>query len=248
MSFSFQLYSSRDVASQESFLSRLSELGYTQVEGYGGVYGDPASFAAAMAANDITMPSGHFAIDDMREHFDAMMERAEALGIKHVVVPYLLPDARPADSAGWAALAEELAEIGAKVEATGRTFSWHNHEFEFEALPDGKFPMDILLETAPSLQWEADLGWVARAGLDPAPYVTKYADRIVAVHVKDIAAEGECLDEDGWADVGTGVVDWAGLIPQIRAAVPNAILVAEHDKPSDVDRFAATSIANMKGM
>ena len=45
MSFSFQLYSSRDVASQESFLSRLSELGYTQVEGYGGVYGDPASFA-----------------------------------------------------------------------------------------------------------------------------------------------------------------------------------------------------------
>ncbi|TCL01409.1 sugar phosphate isomerase/epimerase [Shimia isoporae] len=248
MGFSFQLYSSRDVASQEAFLSRLAELGYTAVEGYGGVYGNADSFSEAMRANGLTMPSGHFGIDDLRENFDGVMALAETLGIEHVIVPYLNAEVRPADTAGWQAFAKELAAIGEKVKATGKSFSWHNHDFEFEALPDGTYPMEVMLEAATSIGWEADLGWVARAGLDPAPFVEKWADRLVAVHVKDIAKEGEGLDEDGWSDIGEGVVDWAGLLKLIRAKAPNAILVAEQDKPSDADRFATVSMTNLKGM
>lgn len=246
MSFSFQLYSSRNVASQEAFLSNLAELGYTSVEGYGGVYGDPDSFAEAMSANGLSMPSGHFGIDDLRDNFDGVMMLADTFGIKHVIVPYLVAEARPADKAGWQAFAKELSEIGAKVRAAGKTFSWHNHDFEYEALEDGSYPMDIILETAPDIGWEADLGWVARAGLDPAPIVAKHADRLVAVHVKDIAKEGEGLDEDGWSDIGEGVMDWPGLIRQIRDQAPNAILVAEQDNPSDAVRFASVSMANLK--
>ncbi|SMP33570.1 sugar phosphate isomerase/epimerase family protein [Shimia sagamensis] len=246
MSFSFQLYSSRNVASQEIFLSQLAELGYTSVEGYGGVYDDPQSFFSAMSASGLTMPSGHFGINDLRDNFDNVMMLADTFGIKHVIVPYLEAEARPTDKAGWQALARELSEIGAKVRETGRTFSWHNHDFEFEALEDGSYPMDIILRTAPDISWEADLGWVARAGLDPAPIVEKYADRLIAVHVKDIAKAGEGLDEDGWSDIGEGVMDWPGLIRQIRAQAPNALLIAEQDNPSDAVRFASVSMANLK--
>ena len=62
-------------------------------------------------------------------------------------------------------------------------------------------------------------------------------DRVVACHVKDIAPAGQCLDEDGWADPGHGVLDWTAL----RAAMQEAgvkLFVVEHDKPSDVARFA----------
>ncbi|WP_294223642.1 sugar phosphate isomerase/epimerase [uncultured Shimia sp.] len=246
MSFSFQLYSSRNVASQEDFLSQLAELGYTSVEGYGGVYGDPQSFSSAMSANGLTMPSGHFGIDDLRDDFGGVMMLAQTFGIKHVIVPYLVAEARPSNKAGWQALARELSKIGTKVRETGRTFSWHNHDFEFEALEDGSYPMDVILETAADISWEADLGWVARAGLDPAPIVSKYADRIVAIHVKDIAKDGEGLEEDGWSDIGEGVMDWPGLIRQIREQAPNAILVAEQDNPSDAVRFASVSMANLK--
>ncbi|GAA6182384.1 MULTISPECIES: sugar phosphate isomerase/epimerase family protein [unclassified Shimia] len=246
MSFSFQLYSSREVANQETFLARLADLGYTSVEGYGGVYGDPDSFAEALSANGLTMPSGHFGMDDLRDNFDNVVMLADTFGIKHIVCPFLAPDARPKDKDGWIAFANELTVIGTKVRSTGKTFSWHNHDFEFEELPDGSYPMEVILETAPDIGWEADLGWVARAGLDPAPLVTKWADRLIAVHVKDIAKEGLGLDEDGWSDIGEGIMDWTGLILQIRDQAPNAILVAEQDKPNDADRFAAVSIANMK--
>ena len=40
---------------------------------------------------------------------------------------------------------------------------------------------------------------------------------ITSVHVKDIA-RGRELDEDGWADVGHGTVDWKGLIAALQAA------------------------------
>ncbi|MCV0429614.1 MAG: sugar phosphate isomerase/epimerase, partial [Roseibium sp.] len=72
-------------------------------------------------------------------------------------------------------------------------------------------------------------------------WIERYGDRITAAHVKDIAPEGECLDEDGWADVGHGVMDWKGLMAALRN-IGVDLFVLEHDKPSDFDRFATRSI------
>ena len=47
------------------------------------------------------------------------------------------------------------------------------------------------------------------AAADPIAEVGSYAGRVKAVHIKDIAPPGECADEDGWADVGHGTLDWA---------------------------------------
>lgn len=248
MSYSFQMYSSRNVASQIDFLATLAGLGYTAVEGYRGLYDNPEEFGAALAANGLTMPSGHFGLEELRADFDGAMALANTLGVKHIIVPFLAEDARPSDTAGWLAIGHELEALNAKVQAAGKVLSWHNHAFEFEAQADGCIPMEVILEGAPSIGWEADLAWVARAGMDPAPYVTRYADRIVGVHVKDIAAAGTCEDEDGWADVGEGVLPWKDLFAQIRACAPDALLVAEHDNPSDAERFARVSLSNMKGL
>ena len=49
-----------------------------------------------------------------------------------------------------------------------------------------------------------------RGGADPLEWMRPYGNRITAVHVKDIAPAGESADEDGWADVGHGTVDWNG--------------------------------------
>ena len=77
-------------------------------------------------------------------------------------------------------------------------------------------------------------------------WIDEYGQRITAVHVKDIAPAGENANEDGWADVGHGTVDWAGLIKAFREKSPAKIFVMEHDNPSDLERFARRSIESAK--
>jgi sugar phosphate isomerase/epimerase len=74
----------------------------------------------------------------------------------------------------------------------------------------------------------------------------KQGDRITAIHVKDIAPAGEKMDEDGWADVGTGTLDWKQLLADAKSKTRAKYFVAEHDKPSDPIRFARQSIAAVK--
>ena len=56
MTAALQLYSMRNCADQLDLLAQLRSLGISTVEGYGGVYGDPSAYRAAMDANSISMP------------------------------------------------------------------------------------------------------------------------------------------------------------------------------------------------
>ena len=60
---------------------------------------------------------------------------------------------------------------------------------------------------------------------------------------KDLAPAGENANEDGWADVGHGTLDWNQLARDAKARTRARYYVMEHDKPSDAIRFARRSIA-----
>ncbi|QKD01844.1 sugar phosphate isomerase/epimerase family protein [Mesorhizobium loti] len=246
MNWSFQLYSARNFLPWTGVLATLGKLGYTQVEGFGGVYDDPKAFRAELDKNGLAMPTGHFSIDALEKDFDGVRKTAEALDIKLLICPYLLAEQRPTDAAGWRGFGERLAKVGEVAAKAGYGFAWHNHDFEFKALADGSVPQDHILSSAPGIGWEMDLAWVVRGGADPLPWIEKHGKRIVAVHVKDIAKPGEGLDEDGWSDVGHGTIDWAGLIKLLRAKSATKYFVMEQDNPNDIERFARRSIASVK--
>jgi len=248
MTTALQLYSMRDCADQIALLAQLPSLGITQVEGYGGVYGEPSAYRAAMDANGVSMPSGHMGLDDIEADFEATMDIVKTLGITRVFAPYLEEKDRPDNAEGWAALGQRLNAIGKKYAARDITFGWHNHDFEFVPLADGAVPMDILLETAPDITWEADLAWIVRGGRDPIEYIKRYGNRLSAVHVKDIAASGINLDEDGWSDLGAGTLDWAALLQACRNASSDLIYALEHDKPSDPVGYASRSALAFKSL
>ncbi|MFA6157630.1 sugar phosphate isomerase/epimerase family protein [Mesorhizobium sp.] len=246
MNWSFQLYSARNFQPWEGVLATLGKLGYTQVEGFGGVYVDPKAFRAELDKNGLAMPTGHFSIDALESDFDGVRRTADTLGIKLLICPYLLPEARPSDAAGWRALGERLAKVGETAKSAGYGFAWHNHDFEFKKLADGSMPQDLIFAAAPDIGWEMDVAWVVRGGDDPLQWIEKYGKRIAAVHVKDIAGAGAGLDEDGWSDVGHGTIDWAGLIKTLRANSSAKYYVMEHDNPNDMERFARRSLAAAK--
>jgi sugar phosphate isomerase/epimerase len=83
-----------------------------------------------------------------------------------------------------------------------------------------------------------------RGGADPVSEVRRYAGRVKAAHIKDIAPAGQCEDEDGWADVGHGTLDWSVIVPVLKE-VGVTLFVAEHDKPNDVARFARRTYATV---
>ena len=246
MRFSFQLYSARNFQPWSDVLSSLSQIGYSQVEGFGGAYADPVSFRSLIDENGLSMPSGHFDISSLENDFNKVEEIAGALGISKIVCPFLQPEARPDTGDGWRELAGRLAAIAARVKASGRSFAWHNHDFEFHATSDGGIPMQIMLEEAAAIEWEADLAWIVRGGQDPFVWIDRHGERITAVHVKDIAGEGECEDEDGWADVGHGTMPWQRLIDALSAKSRCELFIAEHDNPNDLHRFASRSIMAMR--
>lgn len=241
MNWSFQLYSARNFQPWPGVLAMLARLGYRQIEGFGGVYDDPKGLRAEMDRNGLSMPSGHFSIDALESDFDGVRRIADTLGVKLLICPYLLPDKRPTDTAGWKAFGERLAAVGKKAQAAGYQFAWHNHDFEFKALPDGSVPQKLILDAAPSIGLELDVAWVVRGGADPKRWIADYADRILSVHVKDIAPAGQNANEDGWADVGHGTIDWNAMLKDLRKT-PAKVYAMEHDNPSDVERFAKRSL------
>ncbi|MCB9993712.1 MAG: sugar phosphate isomerase/epimerase [Hyphomicrobiaceae bacterium] len=241
MDFSFQLYCARNFPPILDILPRLKALGYSQVEGFGGLYANEPGLADAVKAAGLTMPTGHFGLD-MLEDTDNTMKLAERLGTKILFCPAPPPGKREMGEDGWTELAETLGRLASVYKANGFGFGWHNHHWEFQPTASGRLPIEIIFETAPDLVWEQDVAWTVRGNADPVAWTRKYADRIVAIHVKDIAPVGDCIDEDGWADVGHGTLDWPGLMKLVRSETKAEYFVMEHDNPSDVDRFARRSI------
>lgn len=242
---SYQLYSSRNFPPLDQTLEMLKRNGYAQVEGYGGVYADPKATKAALDANGLAMPTGHFGIDLLEKEQQKVLDIAGTLGMKAIYCPHLAADLRPSDAAGWSAFGKRLEAAHATYSKAGYTFGWHNHDFEFKALADGSIPQKLIFDAAPSISWEADIAWIIRGGGDPFQWIENYGSRISAVHVKDIAASGQNTNEDGWADVGYGTVDWKALIKVLKGT-PVRYFIMEHDNPSDDERFARRSIATVK--
>ena len=245
MSISYQLYCSRNFSPLTDTLAMLAKAGFTEVEGYGGLYSDPAALAAQLNSVGLAMTSGHFGIDMVEGDPAKTIATARTLGMKMVFVPHIVADQRPTDAAGWAAFGARLAKMGKPITDAGFEFGWHNHDFELLDLGGGETALDHIANAGVRL--ELDLGWVRVAGHDPVAWIGKYASQISAVHMKDIARDGEATDEDGWADVGHGIMDWAAIKTALDAAGITH-MVAEHDNPKDHTRFATRSLATLKAL
>ena len=244
--FSYQLDSSRNFPPMSKTFEMVAKAGYTAVEGYGALYADNAAVAATqagLAATGLAMPTGHFGLGQLETEVDKVLGIAKLLKMERLYCPYVMPDDRPTDAAGWTAFGARLQAAGAPYRAAGYGFGWHNHDFEFKLLSDGTLAQDRILEGGADLEWEMDVAWVIKGGADPLAWIEKYKHRITAAHVKDIAPAGQNADEDGWADVGHGTVDWRTLTAALRG-IGVRHFVIEHDNPKDDARFATRSIAS----
>ncbi|WP_299550405.1 sugar phosphate isomerase/epimerase [uncultured Tateyamaria sp.] len=237
---SYQLYSSRLFPPLEDTLKMLAEIGYSHVEGYSALLADSVGVDAlerGLKDNGLTMPSCHVGLDMFESDSAAVAQLAARFGVETIVIPYIQPDDRPTSADGWRAYGKRLAAVAEELSKFGLKLAYHNHDFEFVPLVEGAMPMDLILDSAADVMFEYDVAWAVRAGADPMAPIAKYGSRIAIAHLKDIAPTGEAKDEDGWADVGHGTMEWPSLFQSLRTA-GTRYFVTEHDNPSDHRRFA----------
>lgn len=242
MKVSVQIYSLREVGDLDAQLALARDCGFEWIESVATHGLAPDDFASRVAAHGLKVSSMHvsLALLENAPERAKLVQACRLTGCPLLVMPFLPMGERPATGAGWQAMGQRLGALGTLLRADGLRLAYHNHDFEFLAY-DGKTALDWLFEstTPEQLGWEADLGWVCRAGADPWVWLDRWGDRLAAVHAKDIAPPRATVDEDGWAALGRGVLPWARLLPHLASRVD--IVVFEHDKPRDAAAILRTS-------
>jgi sugar phosphate isomerase/epimerase len=216
------------IARLEEVLSRLSEMGYRNVEPF---------TLSGLSAEDYRALLNRYGLKASGRHvnvgtpespvdFQQILDENKTLGIK-----YFGSGGTPQDyttEAEWIAYAEYLNELGALARKQGQTLMVHNHNWEFQQVFGDRTAFDILMEhTDPrNVVFQLDLYWATNGGglENPVEVLERYGNRIQLFHVKDMA-DGPF---PGRIEiVGEGIIDF----PEIFAASkgPVRYYVVEHD-------------------
>lgn len=237
-----QMYTLRNIASLDEQLKIVHDAGIHAVETVGTQNTSAKELKQLLDKYSIKVVSTHVQLSDLRSDLDKVVAFNKSIGNIVLVVPYLKKEERPTDAAGWTALGKELGAISDKVRAKGMTLAYHNHDFEIVDF-NGKTGLELMFEGAgPKLEAELDLAWIARAGHDPAALLGKFRGRVFAVHAKDNAPSGQAKEEDGFAALGEGVLNWNAILPAAASAGVQWYII-EHDHPLDPAAVIKTGAA-----
>lgn len=245
------LYTVRDAMGTDpkGTLKAVADAGYAYVEaaGYadGKFYGmEPAAFKSYLDSLGLTAKSTHMGGVTL-DNADEQIAATVAAGIEYFVIP--VPPmgmfSFGPDGMGMKGTPAELVEIlktlGAKCSAAGLKLLYHNHDFEFKAMADGTILTDYILEnTDPSdVNYQMDLFWVTKAGVDPLTYFEKYPGRFKSWHVKDMN------DSSQFAPVGTGNIDFKRIL-DAKAKSGMEYYLVEQDNTFGLDPLEAIKISH----
>lgn len=205
----------------EGFLKKIYEAGYRQIEPCLGFRVDardygfwiPEDLEQAMpllAKYHIEVHAVHIFLDEY--HYERelaiLTELAQKYHISWFVVKSparLTKDVLDETAARYRELAEELEKAGAGLLI-------HNEKEDICIRVNGKTAYEYLLEACgEKVGAEVDVGWMYCGGVDPEEFLWAHADRVKAVHYKDMKITGQ------EAPLGKGMVDLKACFQFARA-------------------------------
>lgn len=170
---------------------------------------------------------------------DSAIGEAKKHDIRFLVVAYLMQGERTTLDF-YKRFADAMNRAGEKCNAAGISLCYHHHSFEYEAL-EGKRPMDLLVERfdPKKVGFEIDVFWLSVAGEDPVKTIRDLGPRVRLLHLKDKRQgtpnsfqEGQ-VKAEAFAEVGSGVVDFRGVLAAGRAVGVAHAFVEQDQTPGD---------------
>ena len=218
--FGVQLFMARRQAQQDlaNVFREIKKAGFAQVELYPIAYNHPAPELRRMVADaGLGAVSGHFDYEGLASKLDY----AHQLGLHFVVCP-MLPKDQWTSVEGFRKAADDFNAWGKAAKERGMEFTFHNHDYEFKPQGSTTGFAELMQHTDPELvKLELDLYWLTQAGQDPAAILTKHANRVRLIHMKDRtkgAPTSYNMDasSEHFTELGTGSVQWPALLAQAK--------------------------------
>jgi sugar phosphate isomerase/epimerase len=240
-----QIYTVRDQFAKdpEGTIKAIAEIGYKEIELVYGSLEQAAALAKKYGLSPISIHMDSALLihgpAPNRDDLPTAIAKAQSAGAKYLVVPYVAPPDRPKDAAGFAEFGKKLQAAGDSVTKAGLTFCYHNHAFEFAPLPDGKRPLDLMLEMSDPnvVKLELDVFWTSITGTDPVDTIKRYTGRVALLHLKDKmkgapTAMNENVPKETFVEVGSGAVDFPAVLAAAQTAKVEHYFV-EQDQSTD---------------
>ena len=224
-----QVYSVREEAEAnfEQTMHQLAEMGYDGVE-LAGLYGKSAKeIRDCLDRVGLQAISAHVPINDFEQDLNKTVQIYQEIGCKYVAIPYLDKE-RWYGGSRYPETLETIVKISQKCQEAGMELLYHNHNFEFERLSDGRLLMEHLLDQLPAelMGITLDTYWVQAGGADIYQWLDILQDRIPCVHFKDMAVSG-------WnpimAPVGDGNLNFPAIVKKLNELGKTKYALVEQD-------------------
>lgn len=249
-----QLYSLRDFLKKkdlQNIISKISQVGIKEIETYGYsrealFWGHKArEFKQMLSDYGLNSPSGHYSGGDYLtgdkniSDFNYILDAAKEMDQKYIIIPSI-PGSLQESIDGFKRSAEKLTEIGEMCKDQGMKLAYHNHAFEFKDF-QGKNGMEIFLTEIDKdlIDFELDIYWVVRAGIDPVSLFKKYPGRFKLWHIKDMMKADETLN----TEIGAGSINYKEMMAYTQTSGLEHLIIEQENFEMDPFKSLSKSYA-----
>lgn len=244
-----QLYTLRRFLDQPDKLPdtfrRVREAGYEAAQ-ISGVCAIPAADLRTIMLDAGVKPIGaHLPLARFRGgEWKKTIDDCHAWGVRYVAIPWLDVE-NYVTMDDWTALFQEFESIAVETAKEGIALQYHNHGFDFSRFgirdgEGGRPLLEILYETAPTLQSELDFGWLTRSNESPVRWARRMKGRMDQVHLKDW---GVVDWQISWRALGEGGVDWPAVVRACLESGTRTFIVEQDECPATNDPFRSLTIS-----
>jgi sugar phosphate isomerase/epimerase len=207
-------------------MKKVAAMGYraVQISGVGPIA--PAVIKEICDENGLRIAITHTDPERILNDTDKVIREHEIMGCDYIGMGIMPEKYRAPEWFGH--FAQDYLPAAREIRDAGKRFMYHHHNIEFEHHPScGRYIDSLLGSFAPDeMGITLDTYWLAAAGVNPADWVTKLADRIDCVHLKDMDLRGF---QSVFAPVGEGNLDFPGILERMKQTGKVKYMLVEQD-------------------